>query len=938
METVPPRTAESFADYREFVRRELMPPALRIAVPCGLAIVLGFIPLDAIAEPQMWRVFAPIRVATAGVMGGLYWAFRSRAPEVASIGMGLSIGMMLVAISAFTGAGTSPYYSGLVLLFGAFPVIIPVTIRQTVLVCGATSLCFFLMVAVGSDGTGSTTVVFHGLVLSSAFILAVASSVNLEKIRYSDFSKRRELECARDRLEDLDRAKSRFTANIHHELRTPLTLMLAPIEAMRSGDMGDIPSGLDRTLRTMQSNGLRLLKLINGLLDLAKIESEQLSVRRVPIELRRLVADIVDGALPMAERKGLHLRAEGFDGLPTANVDPDALEKVLVNLIGNALKFTDSGGITVRGAPAAAGDGRGLDAEGVHIVVEDTGVGIPEHQLARVFDRFAQVDGSATRKHEGTGIGLSLVQELVALHGGRVWATSEGDGHGSQMHVLLPLGEADDDPEEEVLLEAGGNRALSAAKSFEALASETSMDLEHAGEGRFAAVEHTVSRWEATRHGDEWVFELPEHAEGTPEIVIAEDNAEMRRLLAFLLGREFRVRPTRNGLEALEAVREQAPELVVTDVMMPEMSGTELCRAIKQDGALRGVPVMLVTSKAEREMKIEGLELGADDYVTKPFHPRELLARARSLVRIRSLQLELREQNAALESSNAELAQALEELKEAEVQLVQAERLAAVGELSAGVAHEVNNPLNFARNSLAALRAYADDIQGLVSWVGELDADDPQTLRVQLLQLERKKREMGFEDMASELAELVGIVTEGLDRTARLVADLRDFAAPGRSGHAIVDVGAGLRSTLQLLGHQLREAGIATEVEIAADLPAVFGDPGGLNQVFLNLLKNAIEAFEGEEGTISVQAKRVDGELEVRVADTGSGIEADVQSRLFEPFFTTKQAGQGTGLGLAMSDRIVREHGGRIELASTPGEGTRVTVVLPVDAEGADAG
>ncbi|MBW2243361.1 MAG: response regulator, partial [Deltaproteobacteria bacterium] len=745
-----------------------------------------------------------------------------------------------------------------------------------------------------------------------------------------------------DRLADLDKAKSRFTANIHHELRTPLTLMLAPIEAMRSGDLGEVPASLDRTLRTMQSNGLRLLKLINNLLDLAKVESDQLSIRRVPLELGRLVQDIVDGALPMAERKGLELEAVGFEAVPTVNVDPDALEKVLVNLIGNSLKFTDAGRIAVRGSVVAAGeaidgDDHLLDVAGVHLIVEDTGVGLPANQLARVFDRFAQVDGSTTRKHEGTGIGLSLVQELVALHGGQVWAASEGEGRGAQMHVLLPFGEADDDPEEEVMLAADGERALSAANSFKALASEVSMDLEESGAGRFAAVEHTVSRWEATRHGDEWLAELPDHPEGTPEVVIAEDNAEMRRLLAFLVGREFRVRPTRNGREALEAVRERAPALVLTDVMMPEMSGTELCRAIKEDDALSGVPVMLVTSKAEREMKIEGLELGADDYVTKPFHPRELLARTRSLVRIRTLQQELAERNEALEGTNQELAETLVELKEAEVHLVQAERLAAVGELSAGVAHEVNNPLNFARNSLAALRTYVDDLQGLAAWLGELDANDPATLRVQLIQLQRKKQELGLDEMAGELGELIGIVTEGLDRTAHLVSDLQTFASPGHGEHGLVDVGAGLRSTLQLLGHRLREAGVGAQLEIEAGLQAVPGDAGGLNQVFLNLLKNAIEALEGGGGTISVRARMAGrGELEVCVEDSGPGIEADVQARLFEPFFTTKGAGQGSGLGLAMCQRIVRGHGGRIELTSEPGKGTQVRVILPVAAGGGD--
>jgi CheY-like chemotaxis protein len=308
--------------------------------------------------------------------------------------------------------------------------------------------------------------------------------------------------------------------------------------------------------------------------------------------------------------------------------------------------------------------------EGIHITVSDTGIGIPRVHLEKVFDRFAQVDASATRRHEGTGIGLSLVRELVRLHGGRVWAESEGEGCGTQMHVILPIGEPDA-AQGEAAFQASDGRTIAAAGSFEAMASELSLELEGSSDERFAEIEYSVERWAGARTESVGEEVGPRHPPGTPEVLIAEDNAEMRRLLAFLIGREFRVRVASNGRRALEAVRESAPEVVVTDVMMPEMSGTDLCQALKQDPETRGIPVILVTSKAEREMKIEGLEMGADDYVTKPFHPRELLARVRSLVRLRQLQEEIAAQNASLEASNAELERALTELKEAEVQLVQ---------------------------------------------------------------------------------------------------------------------------------------------------------------------------------------------------------------------------------------------------------------------------
>jgi signal transduction histidine kinase len=329
-------------------------------------------------------------------------------------------------------------------------------------------------------------------------------------------------------------------------------------------------------------------------------------------------------------------------------------------------------------------------------------------------------------------------------------------------------------------------------------------------------------------------------------------------------------------------------------------------------------------------MKVEGLELGADDYVTKPFHPRELLARVRSLVRLRRLQAELAVRNALLESTNAELESTLEELKEAGVQLVQTERLAAVGELAAGVAHEVNNPVNFATNALKTLRTYVDDIRRVTSRFSELEWSDPAKVPAQARELERLENEVGFDELAGSLGELVEIVTEGLDRTHRLVGNLRDFASPGAGRRGDVDLRRGLESTLQLAGHALREARVAVRVEIAPDLPILTGDARAINQVFLNLLKNAAEALEDRGGVVSVSAVVEGAWVVVQVRDDGPGVAPELLTKVFEPFYSTKEAGRGTGLGLSISRRIVNDHGGSIEVESAPGRGTTFTIRLPV--------
>ncbi len=773
-------------------------------------------------------------------------------------------------------------------------------------------------------------------------------------MRFSDFLQRREIERARDELKELDAAKSRFTANIHHELRTPLTLTLAPVEAMLGGEFGELNPMQQSYLETVQSNGLRLLKLINNLLDLAKIESQQLQVRRRPVRLAEVCEGIISGARPLAERKGVRLEVEGLEELPEIHADPEAFEKILVNLLGNALKFTDGGGaIRVHGVH----EGKG----GVHIVVADTGAGIPPNQLERIFDRFAQVDGSNTRRYEGTGIGLALVKELVELHGGRVWAESHGLGHGAQIHVVLPAGESDaaEDAVSEAIDAAELSPALRSAiagmeaelrqdepdgEASEGTDSDASDDGHLREQMKYVELERNVERAEG-----QWKRKTrpnyPDHPPGTPEVLLVEDNVDMRRLLHHLVGQEFRVRVARNGREGLEAARAHAPDLVLTDVMMPEMTGIELCAEIKRDPALASVPVVLVTSKAEREMKIQGLEHGADDYVTKPFHPRELLARVRSLVRLRHAQQELAVRNSLLETTNEELMATMEELKQAGAQLVHAERLAAVGELAAGVAHEINNPVNFAMNAARTLRAVVADVRKVAEQVAAIDPGDTDAMRRQIDALEALRTKLGFDESAATLTELTDIVTEGLDRTAALVGDLRDFAAPGSRDRGPVDLARGLRTTLRLMGHTLTSAGVQIHADIPEGLPQIRGDVRALNQVFLNLLKNAVESFEQSErgaGSVWVTARTEEGAVLVEIRDDGPGVAPEVRDRLFEPFVTTK-VGRGSGLGLSISRRIMEEHGGSLDIGSVHGEGARVVMRFPLpdhpgsNGEGRDA-
>jgi signal transduction histidine kinase len=916
----------AYIEYRKEVEGERMARSLRAGCAVVALLSMAFIPLDFAVFRDGFVPMLLFRLFCNGVMALIILRTARTHPLESAIVGCLTTGAMLLTVIEAAGGITSDYSPGLMLLFLGMPVLLPFTMLQAGLIVAILTSALASLPLFSGRAVDIESYCLHLVFPLAAGIESVAASALLERMRLADFRRRRQIEKARDDLKELDREKSRFTANIHHELRTPLTLMLAPVDGILAGDFGKIPDLPRSYLKSVQSNGERLLKLINNLLDLAKIEGKKYSIHRQPTNLGDLIERFVASAKPLADRKGISIGTSNLSELPLVFVDPEAMEKIVANLLGNALKFTGSGGRVDLIAQSN-------DDNAVQITVADTGTGLAKEQLERIFDRFAQVDTSATRKYEGTGIGLALVRELVTLHGGRVWATSEGLGRGAEMHIRIPRGVPDENVRETLII-TESSEAHERRDPFDAFDDEPRKKL--AGVPDFAPHEILVTEDRFTGGDDD---EEPDDADNgckddLPRVLVAEDNADMRRLLGFVLGKEFRVFKAKNGREALEQVRNSRFDLVVTDVMMPEMSGTELCQAIKEDSVLNSIPVILVTSKAEREMKIRGLELGADDYVTKPFHPRELMARVRSLIRLRNLRNELAQQNARLESTNAELASALAELREAGSALVQAERLAAVGELAAGVAHEVNNPVNFAANALRTLEAYAADVRTVVAKIEETEWRNSDTDDLRISELEELKKEVAFSEISDSITELVSIATEGLERTQKLVTDLKDFAAPGRIAGGTVDLKRGIESTLQLIRYAAREKGITLHLTVADEIPNVPGDPRALNQVFLNLLKNAIEAADRGSGNVWVTSYREDAGVIVKVADDGVGIPPEHLDHLFEPFFTTKEAGRGTGLGLSISRRIVTEHGGSIHVESAAGEGTTFIVTLPVGGAG----
>jgi len=413
-------------------------------------------------------------------------------------------------------------------------------------------------------------------------------------------------------LAEIDRAKTTFFSNVSHEFRTPLTLMLAPLEDALNdqGASALLPVHRHR-LETAHRNSLRLLKLVNSLLDFARIEAGRVEAHYQPVDLASLTAELVSNFESATEKAGLALEIDCRPLPQPVHVDRDMWEKIVLNLISNAFKFTFDGGIAV--TLGITEDGRAAQ-----LIVRDTGVGVPEAELPRLFERFHRVEGQQSRSFEGSGIGLALVQELVKLHGGAIRAESAA-GQGTEFIVTMPFGTAHL-PQERIGGDQSNRMASLRADAYveEALrwlpASAVSADQAPSDRAPGDRGEEAVALPFAARAED-------------VRILVADDNADMRAYIARLLGQRWQVETVADGEAALDSIRRRRPDLILTDVMMPKLDGFGLLRILRDDPLLRDLPVIVLSARAGEEAQVEGLDAGADDYLTKPFSARELVAR-----------------------------------------------------------------------------------------------------------------------------------------------------------------------------------------------------------------------------------------------------------------------------------------------------------------------
>lgn len=777
-----------------------------------------------------------------------------------------------------------------------------------------------------------------------------------------------ELELKRNEaLAEIDRAKTAFFTNISHEFRTPLTLLLGPIE-----DALARPNGLTaqerEPLESAHRNALRLLKLVNALLDFSRIEAGRAEASFEAIDLAQFVSDLASVFRSTVERAGLKLTVDCEPISSPVYIDRAAFEKILFNLLSNAFKFTFEGEITV--------SLRAKDAS-AEITVSDTGTGIPEEEIPELFRRFHRVRGARGRSYEGSGIGLALVQDLVKLHGGSIRIESELN-RGSRFIVSIPLGSSH--------LPANWIRKAGTAE-----------DPPHVAESYL----QEVQRWLA--NSAEQNLGMPSNQSIEPTetnlskelVVIADDNADMREYISRILKDRYRVETSRDGSEALEAVRNLRPDLVLADVMMPVLDGFGLLSAIRNTPELSAIPVILLSARAGEESRVEGVLAGADDYMVKPFSAKELIARVESSLALsrlrRQSEKEIRESEErfrAFVAASSDVIYRMSPDWETMWHLDGREFIASTESpdqswmdkyilpedepaVRSAIKHAVQNKSVFQLEhqvrradgsvgwtfSRAIPLLNADGV--IIEWFGAAaDITARKNSERALLQTERLA---SVGRMAASIAHEINNPLEALsnliylamtsenvpqavsERLAQADLELRRVAHITRQSLGFyretstptdTDVNALVESAVDLLRSKIDQKNIVIEKKWNKTCH-VRGVAGELRQVFSNLLANSIDAVD-QNGRIVLRISECamnDDHPSVLIifADNGKGIDPTSKTRIFEPLYTTKGT-VGTGLGLWVTKEIIDKHQGSIRMHSSnrpPHLGTVFGVFIP---------
>jgi PAS domain S-box-containing protein len=773
-------------------------------------------------------------------------------------------------------------------------------------------------------------------------------------------------------LAELDREKTVFFSNVSHEFRTPLTLMLGPLsDALQ--DPETTTTQRER-ITIAHRNSLRLLKLVNTLLDFSRIEANRMQAVYELTDLAALTTDLASVFRSAIEKTGLQLIVDCPPLREHVYVDRDKWEKIVLNLLSNAFKFTQIGHIAVR---------QRIVGENVELQIQDTGCGIPESEVQNVFKRFYRIEETQGRTHEGTGIGLALVQELVQLHGGTIRVQSV-HGQGSTFTVSIPCGKQHL-KNDQLVRESVLNPTNIRSDAF---------------------VEEALG-WLPDNVQDVEPTELNEIQLPRPKVLLADDNADMREYVRKLLCTQYEVIAVPDGEAALAYAREHVPDIVLSDVMMPKLDGFGLLAQLRSDESTSCVPIVLLSARAGEESRIEGLLSGADDYLIKPFSARELLARVKATLETSQLRQEAA--NSRIEVEAVKLrATILERVTDAFYGLDRQWRFTYINrpceeylgktrfdllgkiiweefEMVKGTAFEeqyhkamceqvavhfeVLSPFSnrwvevFAYPSIDGLSVNFRDITERKELEARREAllESEQLARAQAEQIGRLKDEflatvshelrtplnsiLGWAQILRKQKTVPPEFKKGLDviernsrAQAQIIEDLLDMSriisGKVRLDFNKINLNSVIQAAIESFLPTLQAKNIQLQTVLDALSGSIIGDSNRLQQVVWNLLSNAIK-FTPEGGKIQVSLSLVDSHVELTVSDTGIGIKPDFLPYVFDRFrqadaSITRNAG-GLGLGLSIVKQIVELHGGTVK-ATSPGvgQGATFTIVLPL--------
>ena len=649
---------------------------------------------------------------------------------------------------------------------------------------------------------------------------------------------------ATEKLKELDRSKTEFFSNVSHEFRTPLTLMLGPLEDALADSAEPLGSAQRSRIELSYDNSLRLLKLVNALLDFSRLQAGRAKAHFAPLDIAQFTAELAGMFESAITKTSLRLVIDCPPLSEPAWVDRDMWEKIVLNLVSNAFKFTHDGRIAV---------GTRETSDSFVLEVADTGIGIPDTEVSAIFDRFHRVDGVTGRVNEGTGIGLALVRELVDLHGGRVSVVS-AVGVGTTFSVEIPKSFTHL-PAEFVV---PGDRDAHASREAEAHIAE-------------------VKRWLRATDVTGRVKRLldPTTMGSRPRVLIIDDNADLREYIASLLAPGYQISTANDGLHGLAVARNELPDIILSDVMMPGLGGIDLVRELRADVRCASIPVILLSARAGQESAIEGLDSGADDYLVKPFSAAELLARVRTHTQ---LALKRREWINQLENANREL-----------------------DAFAYSVAHDLRAPLR-------AINGMADIL--FEDKCGQLDDGGQRYLRIiresgarmtQLIDDLLKLSKITRSELARQSVDLSAIVRE--------IARTLSSSSPGRQVDFVI------------------QDGICTDA-----------DPQLIRVALENLLGNAWK-FTSKQATARIEFGVDDGQAGAAffVRDNGAGFDMAYADKLFGVFQRLHAASEfdGTGVGLATVQRVVSRHGGRIWAHGAVNNGAAFFFTLNKSANGA---